>query len=357
MKPELLRPDNVTPPTRTPWGGRKILEHYKAALGLSSVAGAVGESWEVSVEPSFPSRLAVSGETLADVIGRSPVAWLGGAVATRFDGQTPLLIKLLDSADNLSVQVHPADGDPALGDGESGKPESWIVLDAEPGAGIYLGFRDGVSRTDVERCLAIEGPVDELLNFVVVQPGDVFVLRAGTPHAIGKGVTLVEPQFVSPGRRGVTYRFWDWNRRYDDQGRLDPDGAPRALHVDRSLAVTDWDGPRGEAFVKSCRSEPRRIETPAMARQRLVDWPWFVAERWQGSGTLDLVAPGTMSALTCVEGSAVVRAGEDEVVLPCGQSCVVPAAAGALRVTGDGARLIACRSRLPDEPAMSAGGG
>ncbi|MBW2523250.1 MAG: class I mannose-6-phosphate isomerase, partial [Deltaproteobacteria bacterium] len=334
----------VTPPTRTPWGGRRIAERYKRELGLAPVDRALGESWEVSVEPSFPSRLVRSDRPLADVIAEAPEPWLGPPVAARYGGQTPLLVKLLDSADNLSVQVHPADGDPALAADESGKPESWIVLDADPGAGIYLGFRDGVDRARVEACLADEGPLDELLNFVPVAPGDVFVLQAGTAHAIGKGVTLVEPQFVSPGRRGITYRFWDWNRRYDADGKLDPRGAPRALHVERSLDVTDWSGPRGEAFVETCRSIVRELDGGGLQRRRVVDWPWFVAERWSGSGSLDVARPGTMTALTCVGGSATVRAEDGEVELPCGQSCVVPAAAGAIRIEGRAVDLVACRS-------------
>lgn len=349
MKPELLRPDNVTPAQRTPWGGRKIAERYKAGLGLDRLDDVVGESWEVSVEPSFPSRLIRSDEPLAQAIASAPVDWLGMEVAARHGGQTPLLVKLLDAADHLSVQVHPADADPALGPDESGKPESWLVLEAEPGAGIYLGFREGVSRNDVERCLEQQGPLDELLSFVPVEPGDVFVLSAGTVHAIGRGVTLVEPQFVRPGRRGITYRFWDWNRRYDEAGRLDPAGRPRTLHVERSLAVTDWDGPRGDAFAASCRPAVAPLSGGSMERIRVVDWPWFVAERWRGSGRLEVPTIGTMAALTCVGGRAVVRAGSGEVGLPCGQSCVVPAAAGAIVVEGREAELVACWSHPEGE--------
>src|SRR5690606_5724972 len=138
-----------------------------------------------------------------------------------------------------------ADGDPALGPGESGKPEAWVVLEADAGAGLYLGFREGVHRADVERCIAAGGALDALMNFVPVTAGDAFVIEAGTPHAIGRGLTLLEPQFVAPGCTGITYRYWDWNRRYDAAGALDPAGAPRALHLARSLDVTRWDGPRG----------------------------------------------------------------------------------------------------------------
>jgi mannose-6-phosphate isomerase len=346
MKPLLLRADNFTPPTRTPWGGRKILERYKVGLGLGGGEPVVGEAWEVSVEPDFPSRLVDGDVTLAETIAGAPVDWLGAEVAARYGGQTPLLVKLLDSADNLSVQVHPADGDPGLAEGESGKPESWLVLEADPGAGLYLGFADGVGRGAVERCISEDGPLDELLNFVEVEPGDVFEIQAGSAHAIGRGVTLVEPQFVAPGRRGITYRYWDWNRRYDAKGHLDPAGEPRALHLARSLEVTDWDGPRGEAFLAQCRPEIPVLESGDVTRRRLVGWQWFVVEQWQGDGVLRLEPVDTLWAITCVGGSAVVTAGDGEVRVRCGESCVVPAAAGALEARLEGGNLIATRSSV-----------
>lgn len=338
MKPRLLRPDNLTPPTRTPWGGRRILGHYKSDPhhGLTSdVAPVVGESWEVSVEPSFPSRFADDDTLLSDAIATDPVGWLGPLVAGRHGGQTPLLIKLLDADDALSVQVHPADGDPALADDESGKPEGWIVLDARPGAGLYLGFKQGVRRDDVARCLAKhtnQEPLDALMNFVPVTAGDVFVIAAGTVHAIGAGVTLVEPQFVAPGRRGVTYRLWDWNRRYDLHGRRDPAGQPRELHVARSLAVTDWSRGGGEAFVTSCRARAVRLEDGPVTRTRLIDWPWFITERWRGTGTLRVAGSGTMLALTAVAGAATIQTPAGAISLRRGQSAVVPAKAGAIEL-------------------------
>nr|ACU26452.1 phosphomannose isomerase [uncultured bacterium HF186_25m_18N5]ACU26503.1 phosphomannose isomerase [uncultured bacterium HF186_25m_27D22] len=345
MIPRLLRSDNLTPPTRTPWGGEEILGHYKADLDLHRT-GKVGESWEVSVEPSFPSLLAGTETLLSDAIAADPVGWLGPEVAARYGGQTPLLIKLLDAADNLSVQVHPRDGDPELALDESGKPEAWIVLRARPGAGLYLGFQDGVAREDVVRCLERSGPLDRLMNFVTVSPGDAFVIAAGTPHAIGGGVTLIEPQFVTPGRRGVTYRFWDWNRRYDAEGQRDPSGAPRPLHVARSLAVTRWGGPTGEAFVSRCRALPRLLQAGPLVRQRVVSWPWFVSERWRGSGTLTLPPLGTMWALTAFQGRAELETAGGVLTLRRGQSAVVPASAGALEVRAEELDLIATYSPL-----------
>ena len=338
--PRRLAADNFTPPTRTPWGGTKIRGRYKVGLDLSPGDAVVGESWEVSVEPSFPSRTADGQVTLAQLVEGDPVAWLGESDAARY-GQTPLLVKLLDAADNLSVQVHPADGDPALGPGESGKPEAWIVLEAEPGAGLYLGFADGVDRGAVERCIAEGAALDALMQFVSVSAGDAFVIAAGTPHAIGAGVTLVEPQLVRPGKRGLTYRYWDWNRRYDDAGRPDPAGQPRELHVRRSLEVTTWSAPRGEAFVQTCRSAAVAIEAGPMRRDRVVDWPWFVVERWEGTGKLTVGASDRMTAITCARGRVEVTTVAGAMVLRGGESGVVPAASGDLSVVGEEALAFA----------------
>jgi mannose-6-phosphate isomerase len=318
LAPERLRPDNFTPLTRTPWAGRRLLARYKPGLRWPE---PVGESWEISVEPSFPSRLERDGRPLRDVLAVDPEGWLGRRVCERYGRQSPLLVKLLDSAENLSVQVHPADDDPALAPHEAGKPESWYVLDADPGAGLYLGFREGVDRAEAERCLRLEGPFNHLLNFVPVSAGDSFVISPGTVHAIGAGVTLVEPQHVAPGRSGVTYRFWDWNRRYDADGRPCPDGRPRPLHVERSLAVTDWAAPRGAAFVEACRSAPRRLDD---ARLLVLDTPHFAAELWHGDGAFRIRAD-TMLGVTCLDGEVRLATDGGEITLGPGHSAVVPA--------------------------------
>lgn len=360
-RPELLRPDNFTPPTRTPWGGRKILDRFKQGLDLGP-AGAlpvVGESWEVSVEPSFPSRLAATGALLHDVIAAAPLAWLGEREAARYGDQTPLLVKLLDAADNLSVQVHPADDDPRLAEDESGKPEGWYVLDAEPGAGLYLGFRDEVGRAEVERCLRGEGPLEALMRFVPVQAGDAFAIAPGLVHAIGAGVTVIEPQLVLPGRRGVTYRYWDWNRRYDERGQPSPSGRPRPLHIERALAVTRWDANRGAA-LEAARARPRVLESGSMSRALILapprgpgadgaptrdgDWQRFALERWAGTGVLRVPAPGTLLAVVCVRGAAELSTERGALRMQCGHSGVIPACAGAIEIACTEAELLVTRA-------------
>ena len=297
-QPFLLTADRFTPPTRTPWGGQRIRE--LKGLGAGPV---VGESWELSIEASFPSELAS-----------------GGRLDERFP-DTPLLVKLLDARHALSVQIHPADDDPGLSDDEAGKPEAWYVVAREPGAGISLGLDERANPARMRAALANGVDASSLLFFVPVEPGDFFSIDAGTPHCVGGGVFLVEPQRVAPGRRGVTYRYWDWNRTYDERGRLDPGGSPRELHVERALSVTRWDLPRGERLLERVRVRAGRPDLDGAASlERFSDPPLLVA-RLAGSGTLELPARETLSGLTVIEGVVViggveVRAGRTAAIPP-----------------------------------------
>ncbi|MBT6278358.1 MAG: class I mannose-6-phosphate isomerase [Chromatiales bacterium] len=329
VRPLKLRPDNFTPPSRTPWGGRYIRGRYKQSLHLSPGEPVVGEAWEVSVEPNFPSRTADDDSPLPAVIASRPDAWLGNRAS-----QTSLLVKFLDAAQNLSVQVHPHDDDKTLAAHESGKPEAWIVLRADPGAGIYLGFKDVVSESDVERCIDEGGALDALMNFVAVEPGDAFVIAAGTAHAIGAGLTLLEPQIVRPGREGVTYRYWDWNRRYDAAGVLSPSGEPRALHAQRSIAVTDWSRPLGNAFVAACRVVPSLISDRHLTWTRVIEWDWFQVDRLQGTGQVEGYVVERFCAVTCVHGTVCIDSQLGTLNLECGESGVLPACSAMVTIEG-----------------------
>jgi mannose-6-phosphate isomerase len=320
--PELLRWDNWTPPTRTPWGGRAIPDRLKVGLPVADALldGVVGESWELSVDPTFPSRLARDGRTLAEVIAADPARWLGRHAAL---GSTPILVKLLDAREDLSVQVHPDDDDPWLAPHESGKPECWVVLDREPGAGLYLGLADGVTRESLHARIAAREDIHDALNFVPVERGDAFVIEAGTVHAVGGGVTLLEPQLVHPGRTGLTYRLWDWGRRYDARGRPDPDGNLRPLHVERSFASTRWDAPRGRRFVDACRATPTLItEHGGVRHEHLVTLRTLEVSRLTGDGPITLPPPETLAALVVTRGHLALGGREARM----GQTLVVPAA-------------------------------
>lgn len=196
----------------TVWGGEK-LKKYKLSEE-SSFEGPLGETWEVSTLENGLS-LCEDGRSLNDI--------LEGKVL-------PYLIKFIDTNQNLSIQVHPDNEYAHIHEDALGKEECWYILDAEEGSGIYLGLKEGITKDDLQKSIEEGEEVNELLNFIEVQKGDFFNLPAGSIHAIGSGVTLVEVQQNS----GVTYRVWDWNR-------MGLDGKPRELHVKKAMDVINFD--------------------------------------------------------------------------------------------------------------------
>jgi mannose-6-phosphate isomerase len=336
-----LRPDNFTPPSRTPWGGTRLMRHYKAALGLQSIdpSEPVGEAWELSTSDEFHS-LTETGELLGDMLARDPRAWLGDE-ALLGQRSTSLLVKWIDAGDDLSLQIHPEDDYAGLGPDEGGKLEAWYIVAHEPGAGLYLGFQPEVRPEEIRELLASDADLSARMSFMPVQRGDFVVLEPGTPHAIGRGVTLLEPQVVRPPRRGVTYRYWDWRRRYDARGRPDPQGAPRALHTRDALAVTRWERAVDPLWLAS---RVRRAGWPALhepARCELLCAPGpgnalhctrLRVARVCGTGTLLAPAWNALRALTVVEGRVVLGSGAEAQELAAGSSAALPAAAGAIEI-------------------------
>ncbi len=305
----------ITPPQRTPWGGRRIVDTYKPEL---KAHGPVGEAWELSVS-ELPSRLD-DGTLLRDAIAQNPSAWLG----TDAWPNTPLLVKLLDAAAPLSVQIHPHDDDPKLAADESGKPEAWYIVHAEPGAGLWIGFEDNVDAAAIRNAIEQEQDVSKLLRFVEVQRGDFFVIDPGTPHAIGPGLTLVEPQRVVPGKRGLTYRYWDWNRRYDSAGQPDDNGEARELHLERALEVSDfgrdWGAWLSNAWQRTGEPDAAFGITPLCEQVLGVS-------RLSGSGRGELDVTQLMG-ITVVEGSVRIEGADGSVSLGRGRSAVLPASVG-----------------------------
>jgi mannose-6-phosphate isomerase len=272
-----------------------------------------------------------------------------------------LLVKLLDADEPLSLQIHPRDDHGGLAPGESGKPEAWYVIAAEPGAWIAFGWREGTRRTDVLEALARgDGSLAAMLQRVEVSAGDCFVVDAGTPHAIGPGVTLVEPQYVARGKRGVTYRYWDWERRYDGEGRLDPAGEPRALHVAPAIEVTDWDAAGPALLERSFRraGPPRRdagLEFELLAGQpgspnasalESIPSEWLRIVRIAGTGERPFFHGETLHALTVLEGVGVLRDRRREVVVraSAGETVAIPARHDELWLSGE--RLHAIRASI-----------
>jgi mannose-6-phosphate isomerase len=253
-KPVLLNADNFVPMSRTPWGGGYIGPHYKAAVVPAAASRKIGESWEFSLDPAYPSQVYRGGDheplDLASLMENHPEDIFSPVGVAQGRARCDILIKLLDAAEPLSLQVHPRDDDPDLASGECGKPESWLILHAAPGAGLYLGFSRAISQEELRQRLVCGDEARDLLHFVPVKPGDYFELEPGVPHAIGAGVTLLEPQRTLAGLSGKTFRLWDWGRLYD--------GKPRELHLDQGLKLINPMVQVGESFVSTIRRFPSR---------------------------------------------------------------------------------------------------
>lgn len=211
------------------WGGQKI----KTILHKDfSPLPNCGESWEISGLEGDVSVVAegfLEGNDLNELMEIYMYDLVGDEVYHRCGLGFPLLIKYIDAAENLSIQVHPDDQLAGERYDLNGKTELWYVLDADPGAGLYVGFKKGVQKKEYLEAVK-KGNLDQLLQFYPVKKGDVFFIPAGTVHAIGKGVLLAEIQQPSD----ITYRIFDWNRtdEYGRQRELHTEEATEAIHFD-----------------------------------------------------------------------------------------------------------------------------
>ncbi len=202
------------------WGGNKL----KKDFGMKSDEPVIAEAWELSCHPDGQSVIRSgmrSGETLRSFIEEEGPGVLGRNCERFRD--FPILIKLIDANDALSVQVHPDDAFARKYENQYGKTEMWYVIDCEPGATLYFGFKRRVSK-DEFRSHIEDGTLIDILNEVPVRKGDTFFIEAGTVHAIGKGIVIAEIQQNS----NVTYRVYDY-------GRVDAEGNLRELHIDKAL--------------------------------------------------------------------------------------------------------------------------
>lgn len=198
------------------WGGNKL-----RAYGKQSAADRIAESWELSFTAGGEATIE-DGRKMSEAFGRE--AW--GSAAARFEF-FPVLTKFIDAREKLSVQVHPSDAYALEHEGQYGKTEMWYVVEAEPGAGLYMGLNRPATKEEFAAAVA-DGTVEQLLSFKQVKSGDVFFIPSGTVHAIGEGVLIFEIQQNST----LTYRLYDYMRR-------DKDGNLRELHVDKAMLVSN----------------------------------------------------------------------------------------------------------------------
>ena len=327
--PETLRaPLRFQPVYKTVvWGGRRM-GNWRDDLP----DGPVGESWDLADHPEGMSVVSdgpLAGRTLAQLMASAPHVLVGAG----FTGRSfPLMVKLIDAAQRLSVQVHPDDQlARELGLGDNGKSECWRVV--ADGGFIYQGTRPGVGRPAFEAALAV-GQVADTLNRYDAKDGDFFFLEARTVHALGEGCLVYEIQQTS----NITFRVFDW-------GRVGLDGKPRPLHVDESLRTIDFSrdgfGPRQPPLEADARGGRTRL---------LADCPYFRLEERLGSA-LDVPeeVPGTgrCAVVVCLEGRPVIQTDGGELSLTAMQTALVPAASGAFALRApEAARVLIARPRF-----------
>ena len=199
------------------WGGNYFQKFNKGNQDV------ISELWELSIREDDSSYLFGTSTKIIDVLTKDDF----GPNCDRFP-YFPVLIKLIDARDDLSIQVHPSDDYALNNEGSFGKSEMWYIIDADEGSGLYIGLNNNYTKEEIEEKLQ-KGTIIDALNFYKVKPGDSFVINPGTIHAIGKGVRIIEIQQNS----NLTYRLFDFFRK-------DKDGKFRELHIEKALKVIDF---------------------------------------------------------------------------------------------------------------------
>lgn len=302
------------------WGGNRLNDEYGKQIPLSPLA----ETWECSTHPAGLSRAASGeyrGKTLRAVLQAHP-DYLGAHPAST--PELPILIKLIDAKKDLSVQVHPDDAFARIHEnGQLGKTELWYVLSAEPGARLVYGFSRPMTPDGVRRAVR-DGTLEDCLNTVPVRPDDVFLIEAGTVHAIGGGVLIAEIQESSD----LTYRLYDYDR-------LDKFGRRRELHLEKALQVADL-----SAAVPP--RQPMRVlrYSPGHAEELIGRCRYFQVERHLLNTSehrqMASLQSGSLSfeVLLCMDGCGVVFFEDEALPFFKGDCLFIPAESVPMRLHG-----------------------
>lgn len=295
------------------WGGEKLRTKYGKETDVTPLA----ESWELSVHPDGCSIID------GGKYDGKPLDWYikahVGCLGTRCkSNELPVLIKLIDAADNLSVQVHPDDVQAKEWENQNGKTEMWYVIQADRNAKMTCGVKQDLTKAELERAVA-ENCVEELLNTVPSHKGDVFFVEAGTIHAIGKGNVIAEIQQNS----NVTYRLYDY-------GRIGTDGKPRELHIDKGVKAANCK-----------KTEPRCIPMCSDGTRLLGSCAYFAVKELKLSGSKSLCADEkSYHALVVTEGELTVAAEGNTQIVKTGETVFIPADMGEYTLTGKATVLL-----------------
>ena len=297
------------------WGGTKL----KSLFNKAAETDKLGESWELSGyenDESVVTNGFLAGNTLPELIEIYMGELIGESIFDEYGLSFPLLFKLIDANENLSIQVHPGDEVAAERHNSYGKTEMWYVVDAEPGAELIIGFSEDCSRDEYLDALD-EGRIEDLLQKVPVKKGDVFFTPAGLVHAIGKGVVVAEIQQSSD----ITYRIYDY-KRVDDQGN------ERELHTEQALDVINFNASKG----------PKTAYTPLMNEVTpLVSCNYFTTNmlRFNKSIARQYAKIDSFVSYMCLEGNFVIEFGGEKTIVSKGDTILIPASIDELSLIPD----------------------
>lgn len=291
------------------WGGTRLIKEYGKPFAWDKLA----ETWELSCHPDGLSSIAegeYAGKTLSEYIEEKGKAVLG--TRCQHMEQFPVLIKFIDAQNDLSIQVHPSNEYALKNEGQYGKTEMWYIMDCQPGAYIYYGFKEDISKEEFARRIQNKTLL-EVLNKVEVKKGDIFFIEPGTIHAIGGGILLAEIQQNS----NITYRVYDY-------GRIGADGKERELHIDKAKAVAKCTPPKANYSFDS----------------HMVSCDYFAVDRYALDGKSDNKITGkvddtSFANVLVLSGKGSIKAGEQTVEIQKGDSLFLEADTGEFEITGE----------------------
>jgi mannose-6-phosphate isomerase len=288
------------------WGGDNLRKNFNKNFPGNS---RIGESWEISAYPGFISVVDngfLKGNNIEELIGIYMGDLVGEKVFDRFGLEFPLLIKLIDAREVLSVQVHPDDEVAAKHHNARGKTEMWYILDAEPGAELISGFNQNVT-PEIFLDKVKSGGLLEILNVEKVSPGDIYFMPAGRVHAIGKGIILAEIQQTSDS----TFRIFDWGRR-------DAEGNYRQLHLEDAMQAIDFN------FYNKYKTEINpRLNSPVL----IADCQYFTTHLLNFKGILkrDYSLVDSFVIYICTNGEFMLEWDDGKMAVKKGDSLLIPA--------------------------------
>ena len=292
------------------WGGRRLIDEY----GKDFTGDILAESWELSCHPDGPSMIDGSedeGLSLAEYITRE--GWdILGANCDKFS-DFPILIKLIDAKQKLSIQVHPDDDYARVYEDQNGKTEVWYIVSCEEDAYLYYGVKEDISQEELARRIA-DDTITEILHKAPVKVGDVFFIEAGTIHAIGKGIVIAEIQQNS----NVTYRVHDF-------GRVGADGKARELHVDKAVEVSTL--------------------TPAKEQEltgnHIAQCEYFTVDKLLVADEATKTMPdNSFLSILVLDGNGIINVGEEQEQFQKGDSFFLPAGEYDYSIKGTGEFLL-----------------